>query len=61
MYGKWERIKRKGLGVKRGSKVLDTPHAVWRQVKIKMTGQERGGAVSEEIDGHEVSEHFRST
>lgn len=60
MYGKWEVIKRKGLGVKRGSKVLDAPHATWRQVKIKMTGQERGDMVSEETDVHVVGEHLRS-
>jgi len=59
LYGKWEVSKRKGLGVKRGSKVLGTLHAMRRQ--LKMTGWERGDLVSEEIDVHEVGEHLRST
>lgn len=61
MHSKWEGIKRKGLGVKRGSKVLDVPHAMRRWVETKMSGQERGGVLSEETDTHKVGDHLRST
>lgn len=45
MYGKWEAIKRKGLGVKRGSKVFGRTacNAEVGKNKDDWTGKRRGG------------------
>lgn len=51
MYGRWEVIKRKCLGGKRGNKVLDT---ACNEVRIRMTGQGKSNVLCEEIDVHKV-------
>lgn len=61
LHSKWEGIKRKGLGVKRGRKVLDVPHAMRRYVKARMSGQEREGVLNKKIDVHKVGDHLRYT